>query len=426
MAPVRASHGHVAYDPVVSEQIEVVVGRIGKPHGLRGRGHRRGPHRRAGAPVRRRARRCGPSRPAARRARTGRSPWRRTRWHQGRLLATFEELGGPHRRPRRPAASCSTRPSTPTPAPTTPTSSTTTSWSGWSPYDLDGRELGEVTGLVHGGAQDLLKVRTAGRSRHPGPLRQGAGSRGRPGRSDGSWWPTGRAWSRRSRTTLRLRRRRCRLPRPVTLSDGQVEGWIRSDNDDDCGCLPSFVTQDMVGGAKRFMRTFSQGGPMKVSTPMRATAVAAALVLGLAACGGGDSEEDPSRTPAASRPARRAASTSPRSPSRRSSRPARTATSPSAPPILDMINDPLVTDRLRDRRAGLRRPGREHRAQRGPDGLDGDPQGGPRPSTTASRDCRVLRATPGTTPQDPKNAQATAGFMARIEGAGEGKEMSGF
>ena len=29
---------------------------------------------------------------------------------------------------------------------------------------------------------------------------------------------------------------------------------------------------------------------MKVSMPMRATAVAAALVLGLAACGGGDSE----------------------------------------------------------------------------------------------------------------------------------------
>ena len=33
---------------------------------------------------------------------------------------------------------------------------------------------------------------------------------------------------------------------------------------------------------------------MKVSTPMRATAVAAALVLGLAACGGG--EDDPDTT----------------------------------------------------------------------------------------------------------------------------------
>ena len=34
---------------------------------------------------------------------------------------------------------------------------------GLAVHDLDGRELGEVTGLVHGGAQDLLQIRTPDR-----------------------------------------------------------------------------------------------------------------------------------------------------------------------------------------------------------------------------------------------------------------------
>ena len=34
---------------------------------------------------------------------------------------------------------------------------------GLAAYDLDGRELGEVTGLAHGGAQDLLQIRTPDR-----------------------------------------------------------------------------------------------------------------------------------------------------------------------------------------------------------------------------------------------------------------------
>ena len=47
------------------------------------------------------------------------------------------------------------------------------------------RRLGEVTGLVHGGAQDLLTRPHARRPRRAGAVREGAGARGRPRRRPG-------------------------------------------------------------------------------------------------------------------------------------------------------------------------------------------------------------------------------------------------
>src|SRR5688500_10989428 len=49
----------------------------------------------------------------------------------------------------------------------------------------------------------------------------------------------------------------------------------------------------MVGRAKSFIAHPLQGGPMRVSTPMRAPAVPAVLVLAPAAWGGGVGEEGP-------------------------------------------------------------------------------------------------------------------------------------
>ena len=73
---------------------------------------------------------------------------------------------------------------------------------GLAAYDVDGTHLGEVTGLVHGGAQDLLAIRRR-RPRHARAVRHGAGARGRPRRPGGSWSPTAPAWSRRCPRTER-------------------------------------------------------------------------------------------------------------------------------------------------------------------------------------------------------------------------------
>jgi 16S rRNA processing protein RimM len=145
----------------VSEQIEVVVGRIGKPHGLRGEVtvevRTDEPELRfaAGATLR-----AEPPRGSV-------SPHQsltvaRIRWHQGRLLATFEELGdrttaeGARGIVLHATVDADTRPDD-------PDEFYDHQLVGLVALDLDGRELGEVTGLVHGGAQDLLKIRTPDR-----------------------------------------------------------------------------------------------------------------------------------------------------------------------------------------------------------------------------------------------------------------------
>ena len=142
----------------MSEGIEVVVGRIGKPHGLRGEVtvdvRTDEPERRyaVGAVLR-----AEPPRGSA-------SPLRaltvaRTRWHQGVLLATFEELSD------RTAAEAARGillhvTLSPDDVPEDPDEFYDHQLVGLAAHDEDGATLGVVSGLVHGGAQDLLTIRT--------------------------------------------------------------------------------------------------------------------------------------------------------------------------------------------------------------------------------------------------------------------------
>jgi 16S rRNA processing protein RimM len=139
------------------DHLEVVVGRVGKPHGLRGEVtvdvRTDEPERRfaVGATLR-----AEPPRGSA-------SPLRSltvasTRWHQGVLLAGFEEL------PDRDAAEAArgtvlhaTIPADSTPD--DPEEFYAHQLVGLTAYDLDGTHLGEVTALTTG-AQDLLTIRT--------------------------------------------------------------------------------------------------------------------------------------------------------------------------------------------------------------------------------------------------------------------------
>lgn len=139
------------------ETIELVVGRIGKPHGVRGEVtvdvRSDEPERRfaPGASLR------------AEGQRGVNSPWPslhvdKFRWHQSTLLVTFAEL-----RDRSTAEAArgllvyATIPADETPE--DPDEFYDRQLVGLAAYDVDGTHLGEVTGLVHGGAQDLLNVR---------------------------------------------------------------------------------------------------------------------------------------------------------------------------------------------------------------------------------------------------------------------------
>jgi 16S rRNA processing protein RimM len=146
----------------VSEQeqgdIEVVVGRIGKPHGIRGevtvdvrtdepdRRFARGTTIRAEAPA------GADRRPSA-------LTVTRARWHQGTLLVTFEELAD-----RNAAEAVRGTLLYATlgrdEVPDDPDEYYDHQLVGLDVVDLDGTPLGTVTALVHGSAQDLLTVRT--------------------------------------------------------------------------------------------------------------------------------------------------------------------------------------------------------------------------------------------------------------------------
>ncbi|QZY28133.1 peptide ABC transporter substrate-binding protein [Nocardioides coralli] len=162
---------------------------------------------------------------------------------------------------------------------------------------------------------------------------------------------------------------------------------------------------------------------MKVSMPMRATAVAAALVLGLAACGGGSDE--PEDTPGAAEPTGEpggeyiAEITEPSFLA-----PTTNCYESECSAILDMINDPVVST---DFESGeLVYDGLAESIEANEDNTvwtvtlkEGRTfhNGEPVDSEAFARAWNYS--------QNPKNAQATAGFLARIQGAGEGKEMSG-
>jgi 16S rRNA processing protein RimM len=135
----------------------VVVGRIGKPHGVRGEVtvdvRTDEPERRFATGATLRAEPPSGSASPLRSVRvTG------SRWHQSTLLVTFAELGD---RTAAEAARGIVLHATirADESPEDPDEFYDHQLVGLAAYDVDGSHLGEVTGLVHGGAQDLLAVR---------------------------------------------------------------------------------------------------------------------------------------------------------------------------------------------------------------------------------------------------------------------------
>ncbi len=139
------------------ETIEVVVGRIGKPHGIRGE-------------VTVDVRTDEPDRRYVPGARLLAQPPRgsafslseltvdRARWHLATLLVTFEELTD--RSSAEAARGVLLRTTVPAhETPEDPEEFYDHQLEGLAAYDVAGTRLGEVAGLLHG-AQDLLRVRT--------------------------------------------------------------------------------------------------------------------------------------------------------------------------------------------------------------------------------------------------------------------------
>ena len=142
----------------MSEEIEVVVGRLGRPHGIRGEVtvdvRSDEPERRFVPGTRLRAEPPGGSAAALSRLTVS-----GTRWHRDVLLATFEELPD---RTAAEAARGTVLHATVDPAerPEDPEEYYDHQLVGLRVEDQDGTPLGEVAAVVHGGAQDLLAVRT--------------------------------------------------------------------------------------------------------------------------------------------------------------------------------------------------------------------------------------------------------------------------
>jgi 16S rRNA processing protein RimM len=147
--------------PVSDQQqgdIEVVVGRIGKPHGIRGEVtldvRTDEPDRRfaPGTTIRAEAPAGADRRPSA-------LTVTRARWHQGTLLVTFEELAD-----RNAAEAVRGTLLYATlgrdEVPEDPDEYYDHQLVGLDVVDVDGTPLGTVKAIVHGSAQDLLTVRT--------------------------------------------------------------------------------------------------------------------------------------------------------------------------------------------------------------------------------------------------------------------------
>ena len=157
-SPAYAGEPNGRRYPDAVESIEVVVGRIGKPHGLRGEVtidvRTDEPDRRFTPGTTLRAQ---PPQGSA-------SPLTsltvsRARWHQTVLLLTFEEIDG---RDAAEAARGIVLHATlgPQDAPEDPEEFYDHQLIGLAAYDEAGTHLGEVTAVVHGSAQDLLTIRT--------------------------------------------------------------------------------------------------------------------------------------------------------------------------------------------------------------------------------------------------------------------------
>ena len=144
------------------ETIDVLVGRIGKPHGIRGDvtiDVRTDEPERRFAPGS-----VLPVEPPRGSATTLRSlTVASAKWHQSVLLVRFEEVAD--RTAAESVRGILLHATIPADAsPDDPDEYYDHQLVGLAAYDVSGAALGEVTGLVHGGAQDLLTVRTpAGR-----------------------------------------------------------------------------------------------------------------------------------------------------------------------------------------------------------------------------------------------------------------------
>lgn len=145
---------------------EVVVGRIGRPHGVRGEvsvePRTDEPERRfvPGAVLTTEAPERAPSTAGAR---PRQLTVRAARWHQDRLLVVFDELGD--RTEAEAARGLVLLTEVPEDArPEDPEEFYDHQLVGLRVVTTDGRDVGEVRAVVHGAAQDLLAVRTG-----PGP-----------------------------------------------------------------------------------------------------------------------------------------------------------------------------------------------------------------------------------------------------------------
>ena len=145
---------------VAADRIEVVVGRIGKPHGLRGEVivdvRTDEPERRFAVGVSLRAEAPRGSASTLDTLTVG-----ACRWHSGRLLVAFDELAD--RTAAEGARGILLHATIPAgESPQHPDEFYDHQLVGLAAYDVDGTPLGTVTSVVHGGAQDLLTVTTAG------------------------------------------------------------------------------------------------------------------------------------------------------------------------------------------------------------------------------------------------------------------------
>ncbi|KRF18026.1 ribosome maturation factor RimM [Nocardioides sp. Soil797] len=158
--------------------MELVVGRIGKPHGIRGevtvdvrtdepeRRFAVGTTLRAEQP-KGRAARSGANGPESGAAPSTSTPLREVtvrsmRWHQGVLLLGLEQVAS--RNDAEAARGLVLHASIDADAtPEDPDEFYDHQLIGLAAHDLDGTHLGEVTAVVHGGAQDLLQIRTPDR-----------------------------------------------------------------------------------------------------------------------------------------------------------------------------------------------------------------------------------------------------------------------
>ena len=139
------------------QTVEVVVGRIGKPHGIKGEVtvdvRTDEPERRYAAEA---VLRVQAPRGSAFRHRS--VTVASTRWHQSTLLVRFAEIGDRNQaEAARGVVLHATIDAAATPD--DPEEFYDHQLVGLAAYDVEGAHLGEVTGLVHGGAQDLLAVK---------------------------------------------------------------------------------------------------------------------------------------------------------------------------------------------------------------------------------------------------------------------------